>query len=106
MSRHAYYEDLKELAREKRQLYGVDTGAFGLREVRKIYKAEGIRLDYWPLSYKIKAIYMCTDDDPSVAVQKSLPDQPKLFALVHELKHHRRSTAASSPAATTTPTSS
>jgi Zn-dependent peptidase ImmA (M78 family) len=90
MSRHAYYEDIKELAREKRQLYGVDTGAFGLREVRKIYKGEGIRLDCWPLSCKIKAIYMCTDDDPSVAVQKSLPNEPKLFALVHELKHHYR----------------
>ncbi len=90
MSRRAYYEDLKELAREKRQLYDVDTGAFGLREVRKIYKGEGIRLDYWPLSYKIKAIYMCADDDPSVAVRKSLPDEPKLFALVHELKHHYR----------------
>ncbi len=88
--RRAYYNDLLSLAREKRVLHGVNTASFGLAEVRKIYKAEGIRLDYWPLPYKIKALYMCADGDSSVAVQKALPYEPKLFALVHELKHHYR----------------
>ena len=90
MDRYAYYEDLKQLAREKREYYGVDTAAFGLREIRKIYGAEGIKIDYYPLPYKIKALYMCADGDFSVAVQRKLPDEPKLFALVHELKHHYR----------------
>lgn len=90
MSRNAYYEDLKQLAREKRAKYEVDTAGFGLRELRCIYKAEGIRIDHWPLSRKIKALYMCEDGDCSVALQKTLPDEPKLFALVHELKHHYR----------------
>lgn len=94
MSRHAYYEDLKRLAREKRAYYQVNTAALGLREVRLIYKAEGIRIDQWPLSRKIKALYMCDDGDCSVAVQKTLPDEPKLFALVHELKHHYRDRAS------------
>jgi hypothetical protein len=31
---------------------------------------------------------MCADDDVSVAVQPRLPNEPKIFALVHELKHH------------------
>ena len=31
---------------------------------------------------------MCADGEYSVAVQRRLPDEPKLFALVHELKHH------------------
>ena len=88
MSRDAYYEDLKTLAREKRTLHDVDTAAFGLREVRSIYKKEGIRIDQWPLHYKIKALYMCADGDCSVAIQHKLPDEPKLFALIHELKHH------------------
>ena len=48
MSRHAYYEELKALAREKRALHGVDTAAFGLREVRGIYRAEGMKIDSWP----------------------------------------------------------
>ena len=88
MGRHAYYEELKGLAREKRVLHRVDTSAFGLREARKIYQAEGIRIDYWTLTYKIKALYMCADGDCSIAIQRSLPDEPKLFALIHELKHH------------------
>jgi Zn-dependent peptidase ImmA (M78 family) len=31
---------------------------------------------------------MCDDDDPSVLVNKSLPEEPRLFSLVHELEHH------------------
>jgi Zn-dependent peptidase ImmA (M78 family) len=90
MSRSAYYNDLKQLALEKRALYAVETSAFGLREIRKIYNAEGIRIDQWTLPAKIKAIYMCANGDYSVAVQRTLPEEPKLFALVHELKHHYR----------------
>ncbi|HEY1805731.1 MAG TPA: ImmA/IrrE family metallo-endopeptidase [Terracidiphilus sp.] len=90
MSRDAYFEELKALAREKRNLHRVNTAAFGLREIRKIYRVERIRIDYWPLPSKIKAIYMCADGDYSVALQRNLPDEPKLFALTHELKHHYR----------------
>lgn len=88
MSRHAYYEELKLLARQKRAEHSVDTAALGLREVRAIYKAESIVIDYYPLPYKIKALYMCDDGDCTVALQRRLPDEPKLFALIHELKHH------------------
>ena len=88
MKRDTYFETLKALAREKRVCHAVRTDSFGLREVRKIYKDEGIRIDPWPLPPKIKAMYMCSDGDFSVAVQRKLPDEPKLFALVHELKHH------------------
>lgn len=90
MSRHAYYEELKLLARQKRAEHGVDTSTLGLREVRSIYKAESIRIDYYPLPYKIKALYMCDEGDCSVALQRKLPDEPKVFALIHELKHHYR----------------
>jgi Zn-dependent peptidase ImmA (M78 family) len=88
MSRSAYYETLKVLARAKRAEHGVDTAAFGLREIRGIYRTEGIVIDPYPLPAKIKALYMCADDDFSVAVQRKLPNEPKIFALVHELKHH------------------
>ena len=88
MSRTAYYQGLKALAAAQRRHYGVQTHNFGLREVRGIYKNEGIRLDLWSLPSKVKAVYMCDDDDFSVAVQESLPYEPKLFALIHELKHH------------------
>ncbi len=88
MDRYLYYESLKELAREKRKQHNVKTDAFGLREIRKIYKKEGVKIDLWPLPSKIKAVYMCDDGDFSVAIQRKLPDEPKLFALAHELKHH------------------
>lgn len=79
------------LAREKRTEYRVDTAAFGLSQVRVIYKEEGIGIDLWPsLPRKVKALYMCDDGDCSVALQPTLPYEPKLFALIHELKHHYR----------------
>jgi len=31
---------------------------------------------------------MCEDGDCSVALQPKLPYEPKIFALIHELKHH------------------
>lgn len=82
------YEQLKTLAREKRAQYGVVTAELGLQKVRSIYRAEGITLDYRATSPKIRAVYMCDDDDPSVMVNNKLPAEPKLFSLVHELKHH------------------
>lgn len=88
MNRNHYYEALKKLARERRAAHNVKTDAFGLREIRKIYKDENIRIDYWPLPWRVKALYMCADNDCSVALQRALPDEPKLFALLHELKHH------------------
>ena len=88
MSIPSQFDHLKQLARDKRVHYNVDTANLGLREVREIYKAEGIRIDHYPLKNKIKALYMCDDDYHSVALQKKLPDPPKIFALIHELKHH------------------
>jgi Zn-dependent peptidase ImmA (M78 family) len=82
------YEQLKSLASQKRSEYGVVTTEFGLQKVRSIYRDEGITLDYRATKPKIRAIYMCDDDDPSVMINKALPEEPKLFSLVHELKHH------------------
>lgn len=82
------YDELKVLADEKRQRYGIATRNLGLTKVREIYRDQGVAIDYLKLSPKIRAIYMCDDGDPSVAVNKQLPNVPKLFSLVHELKHH------------------
>lgn len=90
MTRAAYYEEMQQLARQKRTEHGVNTARFGLKELRTIYRKEGIRLDNYPLPRKVKALYMCEDGHCSVAYQDSLPYEPKLFALVHELKHHYR----------------
>jgi Zn-dependent peptidase ImmA (M78 family) len=82
------YEVLKRLARQKRAEYGVITEKLNLSVVRRIYGAEGIRIDSWEFPRTIRAAYMSGDADPSVAINKALPREPKLFSLVHELKHH------------------
>jgi Zn-dependent peptidase ImmA (M78 family) len=79
---------MKLLAAEKRLRYGISTDTLGLQKIRKVYKEEGIALDLWQTSHRIRAVYMCDGGDPSVLVNRSLPKEPRLFAMVHELKHH------------------
>jgi Zn-dependent peptidase ImmA (M78 family) len=54
----------------------------------KVYKAEGIIIDRRKLKGRIKAAYYCDNGECSVLVNNSLPREPKLFAMAHELKHH------------------
>ena len=88
MRRADYYETMKLLAAQKRKQHGVVTARLGLQMVRAIYKAESIVIDLWKTSSRIRAVYMCDGDDPSVLVNRILPKEPRLFAMVHELKHH------------------
>ena len=88
MSRSEYYDAMKLLAAEKRQKYSIATASLGLKRLREVYKAEGVAIDLWKTSYKIRAMYMCDGGDPSVLVNRNLPIEPRLFAMVHELKHH------------------
>ncbi|HTS40419.1 MAG TPA: ImmA/IrrE family metallo-endopeptidase [Xanthobacteraceae bacterium] len=86
--RDAYYAKIRELARAKREEFSVRTDALGLKEINGIYRREKIKIDTRPLSSRLKALYMCSDNSYSVAIREKLPKTPKLFALVHELKHH------------------
>ena len=82
------YEQAKLLANQKRAEYGVATETLNLNVVRRIYSDQGIRIDKWDFNSSIRAVYMCDDGDISVAVNRKLPREPYMFALVHELKHH------------------
>ena len=88
MFRSEYYAVLKALAAEKRAAYNAVTQNIGLQFVRAIYKAEGVTIDLWDLPARIRGAYMCDDGDPSVLINRNLPKEPRLFAMVHELKHH------------------
>jgi len=79
---------MKILAAEKRQKYGITTSSVGLKGIREVYKAEGVAIDLWDTSHRIRAVYMCEGGDASVLVNRKLPVQPRLFAMAHELKHH------------------
>lgn len=80
---------MRTLALDKRSQHKIETAKFGLRAIREIYKAEGVTIDTLPVrSPRIRAAYFCDEDDFSVLIKESLPQEAKLFALVHELKHH------------------
>lgn len=83
-----YYAFMRDLARKKRAELGIQTRAFGIREIRRIYKRENITIDIRKLPSCLKAIYLAEGGEVSVAIRKDLPDEPKLFAFAHELKHH------------------
>lgn len=89
MPRSAYYGQMRVLAQEKRKEHGVETSSLNVQVMRRIYGAEGVKIDYWPFKgNRVRAAYFCDDGEPSVAIKKGLPREPKLFALAHELKHH------------------
>jgi Zn-dependent peptidase ImmA (M78 family) len=82
------YDEMKALARSKRAAYNISTQNLDLNVVRRIYSAEKVKIDNWSFGPKIRAVYMCDDGFASVAVNNKLPREPRLFSLIHELKHH------------------
>lgn len=89
MTRSDYYRQMKALALSKRAEHKIETASLNLRTIQRIYKSERIRIDPWDIKgSRIRAAYFCDNDDNSVMVNSNLPREPRLFALVHELKHH------------------
>lgn len=89
MSRSAYYSQLKELARSTRARFGLTTPRLLRSDLRRIYRAEGIRIDLWPYKLKkLRGAYIKDDLGPSVMLAKGLPEDPMVFTMGHELKHH------------------
>lgn len=91
MRRTDYYNDLKQLASDIRQRYSLSTENISLTSIRAVYKEQSIVVDYWkPKLKKVRAAYMLDDDDvPHVLVNANIkPVEPRIFSLVHELKHH------------------
>ncbi len=83
------YEEAKTRALQVRETYGIDGPSLKLRQMRKIYRHQGIDLIYWPARLRVlRGAYICDEDGATVMVSKDLPDDPKLFTLAHELKHH------------------
>jgi Zn-dependent peptidase ImmA (M78 family) len=89
MGRFDYYEELKQAARGLRVQYGLESAKVTRSELRRIYKDQGIRIDYWPGPLKnIRGAYFRDDIGATVMVAKGLPVEPTIFTLAHELKHH------------------
>lgn len=83
------YEAARLLAYETREKYGLIGPCVKLSQLRAIYKQLGIKVTYWPYKFSVlRGIYINDDLGPTVMVFKGLPDDPKIFTLGHELKHH------------------
>jgi Zn-dependent peptidase ImmA (M78 family) len=83
-----HFQEMKVLALQKRLEYNIDSKKLNLNVIKRIYKAEEIILDYRKVSGRIRAAYFCDDVDCSVLANSTLPRIPKIFSLIHELKHH------------------
>lgn len=89
MNHDAYYEKMRSLAREVRQQYGLTTPRVLKSDMRRIYKDQGIRIDLWPHKFKqIRGAYFDDECGPTVMLRADLPQDPMIFTMGHELKHH------------------
>jgi Zn-dependent peptidase ImmA (M78 family) len=89
MSRSDYYAGMKGLARETRAQYGLTSPRVLRSDLRRIYRAEGIRIDLWPHKLKkLRGAYINDELGPTVMLAKGLPQDPMVFTMGHELKHH------------------
>lgn len=88
MNRWEYYQYLKKRAREIRAQFGLTTPKVGRAEMRRIYRAHGIKIDKSPLAKNILGAYFNDENGVSVLINSNLPIEPTIFTMGHELKHH------------------
>ena len=89
MRRWPYYEEMKVLAQTVRARYGLNGPRVTRSDLRRIYKDQRITIDLWPYPLKkLRGAYFNDEDGVSVMIAKSLPEDPRIFTMAHELKHH------------------
>jgi Zn-dependent peptidase ImmA (M78 family) len=89
MNRKAYYRNMQALALEVRKRHGLRRADISIKQMWRVYRAEGIeRIDFWPNLRHIRAAYFNDECGVSVMLAKGLPDEPTIFSMAHELKHH------------------
>ena len=80
---------MRSLALETRAKYALTTARVLKSDLRKIYKDQGVHIDLWPYKLKkLRGAYFNDEGGPSVMLAKGLPDDPMIFTMGHELKHH------------------
>src|SRR5258708_33267325 len=88
-NRSDYYNRMTALAREIRQRFKIAGPCVKARDLMRIFEAENIHIDPWPYPMKqLRGAYFNDEHGASVLLNKDLPDDPLIFTLGHELKHH------------------
>lgn len=80
---------MKFLARQVRSEFGLSTPQVRKSDLRRIYKKHNIHIDMWHHRFKkVRGAYFNDESGVTVLVDSKLPDDPYIFTLAHELKHH------------------
>ena len=91
MNRQAYYEDLKQLARQVRAEFGLRSPRVVESDMRRIYEKNGIVIDDWPYRLRhLRGAFINDHLGTTVMLASGLPQDPKVFTMAHELKHFYR----------------
>jgi Zn-dependent peptidase ImmA (M78 family) len=84
-----YYYDMRELALEVRTRNEIDGAYVSMKDMWRIYCAEGIEgLDFRHSFKDLRGAYFNDDCGVTVMLAGGLPDEPTIFTMAHELKHH------------------
>ena len=84
-----YYYDMRELALEVRTRNEIDGADISMKEMWRIYCAVGIKgLDFRHGFNDLRGAYFNDDCGVTVMLAGGLPDEPTIFTMAHELKHH------------------
>src|SRR5215470_3221631 len=80
---------MRELAREVRARHGLEGSRLTIRQIWRICRTEGIeRLDFRSGFKALRGAYFNDDYGVSILLARGLPDDPTIFTIAHELKHH------------------
>lgn len=72
-----------------RRTFGLASPRVRLSDLRRIYKAQNIKIDLWRRKLKgLRGAYFCDESGASVMIDAKLPPEPRIFTMGHELKHH------------------
>jgi Zn-dependent peptidase ImmA (M78 family) len=84
-----YYYEMRELALDVRSRNGIEGADLSMREMWRIYREEGIeRLDFRHGFKDLRGAYFNDECGVTVMLAGGLPDEPTIFTMAHELKHH------------------
>lgn len=93
--RSEYYRKMVTLAYAQRALFNISGARITRTEFRKIYRHYGIGIDQWPIASlsgkafkKLRGVYFPDLNGVPFVLVARLPDEPYIFTLAHELKHH------------------
>lgn len=84
-----YYYEMRELALEVRTRNEIEGADLSMRDMWRIYREEGIeKLDFRHGFKNLRGAYFNDEYGVTVMLAGGLPDEPTIFTMAHELKHH------------------